>query len=73
MKSLKNQIQAQFIKLHPKELALIIALRNKFPFGEVHIIMRDGVPQRIKKAWEFDDLELSTDKKFAEKRNIEYN
>ncbi len=61
MKSLKNQTQAQFIKLHPKELTLIIALRNKFPFGEVHIIMSDGIPQRIKKAWEFDNLDLSTE------------
>lgn len=46
------------IELKPKEVALILALRNKFPFGEVTIIMKDGVPLRLRKAYEFDDLVL---------------
>lgn len=50
----------QVVQLHEKELALILALRNKFPFGDVTILMRDGVPQRIKQAWVFDDLALDS-------------
>ena len=44
------------IQLHPKELSLIIALRAKFRSGEVTVIMRDGVPQYIKRVIEFDHL-----------------
>ena len=53
-------MKPQLINLHPKELALILALREKFPYGDVVIVMRDAVPQRIKQAWIFDDLTLST-------------
>lgn len=45
------------LKLHPREVALLLALRHKFPFGDVVIKMKDGVPMRISKAWEFDDLQ----------------
>ena len=60
----KTKQRAQLINLHPKELALILALREKFPFGDVVIVMRDGVPQMIKQALIFDDLDLSTDTAF---------
>lgn len=56
---MKQKPRAQLIELHPKELTLIVALREKFPFGDVVISMRDGVPQRIKQAWVFDNLDLS--------------
>lgn len=49
-------IQELIIDLHPKEVALLLALRHKFPFGDVTIKMKDGVPMRISKAYEFDDL-----------------
>ena len=52
----KARFNAKIIDLHPKELSLIIALRGRFRFGEVIIIMRDGVPQRLKKVELFDDL-----------------
>ena len=48
------------IELHPNEFKLILALRNKFRFGEVVIIMRDGVPQRLKKVEVFEDLQEKT-------------
>lgn len=44
------------IDLHPHEIALLLALRNKFRFGDVTIKMKDGIPMRISKAYEFDDL-----------------
>ena len=55
----RGTAKPQLINLHPKELALILALREKFPYGDVVIVMREAVPQRIKQAWIFDDLELS--------------
>ena len=55
----RGTAKPQLINLHPKELALILALREKFPYGEVIIVTRDGIPQRIKQAWIFDDLQLS--------------
>lgn len=56
----ETKFQAKVIELHPKEISLILALRNKFRFGEVLIIMRDGVPQRLKKVELFDDLSTDT-------------
>jgi hypothetical protein len=50
------KFKAKVIELHPKELALIFSLRNKFKFGEVVVVMRDGVPQRLKQVVVFDDL-----------------
>jgi hypothetical protein len=44
------------IELHEREIALIIALRKRFRHGEVVVMMRDGVPQYIKKAWPSEDL-----------------
>jgi len=50
------------IELHPNEMELIKALRNVFRFGEVTIIMRDGVPFRLKRITEFVDLDGGLDK-----------
>lgn len=41
--------------LSVKEVWLIVALRERWRFGDVIIVMRDGVPQRIKRAWESED------------------
>ena len=49
--------QGSLIELHPKELSLIVALRGKFPNGDVTIVMRDGVPQYIKRVLEIDHLD----------------
>ena len=48
----------EIIDLHPHEIQLIKHLRNTFKFGEVTIIMKDGVPFRIKRVMEFQNLSL---------------
>jgi hypothetical protein len=45
------------IELHPQEIELIHNLRTKFRFGEITIIMREGVPFRIRRITEFEDLD----------------
>lgn len=43
------------LTLTDREKWLIIAIRERFRFGDVTIVMRDGVPQRIKRAFETED------------------
>ena len=45
------------IELHPQEMQLIKALRNNWKFGEVTIIVRNGIPYRLKRVQEFIDLD----------------
>lgn len=48
--------------LHPKEIALLLRIRNKYRYGRIEIFTRDGLPYRIRKAEEYDDLvELAED------------
>lgn len=47
----------EVISLHPKEMQLLQALRNNWRFGEVVIIMRDGLPMRLRRVTEFLDLQ----------------
>lgn len=42
--------------LHPNEMQLLKSLRTRFRFGEVTIIMQDGVPLRLKRVTEFENL-----------------
>jgi hypothetical protein len=42
--------------LHPYEMQLIKAIRNKWKFGEMTIMSRNGLPYRIKRVEEFIDL-----------------
>jgi len=52
------------MELNDNEKALILALRNRFRYGDVIIVMRDGIPQRIKQAWVFKELRnIGLDKK----------
>jgi len=44
------------LKLNRKEKLLIMAIRNHFRYGEVIVIVRNGIPQRIKVAWRSEDL-----------------
>lgn len=44
-------------KLNKYEKALIIAIRTKFRFGEVIVMVKDGRPVYIKRAWESDNLD----------------
>lgn len=45
------------IELHPKEIELIRALRHNWRFGEITIMVRDGLPYRLKRVQEFIDLD----------------
>jgi len=45
------------VDLHSYELQLIKAIREKWRFGEITILVRDGLPYRIKRVQEFDDFE----------------
>jgi hypothetical protein len=51
------------IELHRNEMELIKALRTKFRFGEVVIIVRDGLPVQLKRTTEFENLDKGLDKK----------
>lgn len=51
--------------LRPEEVILILALRNKFRYGEVNVLMRDGIPQRVLK------VELYVDLKEKRQENID--
>jgi hypothetical protein len=44
------------VELHQNELALILAIRRRFKHGEVIIVVRNGIPQYIKRAWESLDF-----------------
>lgn len=43
-------------KLHPKEVQLIYYIRNKFKYGDVVVQTRDGLPYRISRAVEYQEL-----------------
>lgn len=45
------------LELRPQEMELIHNLRTKFRHGEVTIIMRDGIPFRLRRITEFADLD----------------
>lgn len=45
----KNLDQNQVLPLHPKEVDLILAMRNRFRFGEITIKIRDGRPYSVEK------------------------
>jgi hypothetical protein len=47
------------IELHPKEIQLIKAIRNNWRFGEVTILVRKGLPYRLRRVQEFIDLDTS--------------
>ena len=50
------------LDLDIKEYCLILAMRNRFRYGDLVVTMRDGLPQYIKHAWESDDLDSPIDK-----------
>ena len=45
----------ELIDLHPFEMQLVKRLRN-YKFGEVTIIMKDGLPMRFKRITEIENL-----------------
>lgn len=60
-----NQIQTknnvtdstiELIELHPQELQLIKMIRKSLRFGEIVILVRDGLPYRLKRITELVNL-----------------
>jgi len=51
-----NDTVIEILELHRNEVQLIHNLRTRFRFGEVVIIMRDGIPFRLKRVTEFAEL-----------------
>lgn len=47
----------EVVDLHPNEMWLLKALRRNWRHGEVTILMRDGVPYRLRRVTEFIDLQ----------------
>lgn len=52
----------EILELHPQEVELLRHLRTRFKFGEITIIMRDGLPARVKRITEFGDLDTANRK-----------
>ena len=46
----------EILELHRSEMQLIQNLRRKFRFGEVTIVVRDGLPVQIRRVTEFELL-----------------
>lgn len=49
----------EIVELHAQEIELIKAIRGKWQFGEVTILTRNGLPYRIRRVTEFNDLQGS--------------
>ena len=56
MENKKIKIENNIIELTPKEFVLILYLR-KIRYGEVTIKVRDGIPCKVSKTVELNDLE----------------
>ena len=46
----------ELIELRPEEMQLIKSIRTNWRYGEIVIIVRDGIPQRLKRVTEYIDL-----------------
>lgn len=42
--------------LHALEIELLTRIRNKYRFGEITIILHNGLPQKIKEVTRYEDL-----------------
>jgi len=60
----KTIIKNEIIELHPNEVNLIKRMRQQYRFGEILVVVQDGIPQRIRRAVISDNLkdELSDEK-----------
>jgi len=48
------------VDLHPNEWELIRLIREKYRFGIIEVITRDGIPDRISKTTVYESVKLST-------------
>lgn len=55
-------VENEIIELTPFEMELIYSIRNRWRFGEIVILVKDGQPYRLKRVQEFIDLEQKSDK-----------
>lgn len=46
----------EILTLHPQEMELLKAIRNRWKFGEITIMARNGLPFRLLRTQEFIDL-----------------
>lgn len=46
----------EIIDLHPQEMELLKAIRKNWRYGEIVIMVRDGLPYRLRRVTEFIDL-----------------
>ena len=53
---MKQLNQQQILPLKQNEIDLIIAMRTKYRFGTIEIVMRDGQPQALLKTVERTNL-----------------
>ena len=56
MEKTKNDTYIELIDLHPFEMELVKRLR-KYRYGEITIVMKDGLPMRFKRITEVEDLQ----------------
>ena len=56
METKGSDTHIEIMELHPHEMELLHKLRTQWRFGEVTIVMRDGVPVRLRRVVEFADL-----------------
>ena len=45
----------EIVELHTNEIQMLRDMRTRFKFGEVTIVMRDGLPVRWKRITEFGE------------------
>lgn len=53
---MKQLNQQQILPLKQNEIDLIVAMRTKYRFGTIEIVMRDGLPQALLKTVERTNL-----------------
>ena len=54
---MKSDTVIEILELDYREMELIRNLRTRFRFGEITIVMRDGLPFKLKRITEFADLD----------------
>ena len=56
MSSNNDSTILEIIDLYPQEMELLKAIRNNWRYGEVTILVRDGLPYRLRRVTDFVEL-----------------
>ena len=59
---MRNDSVIEIVELTSQELELIKSIRDKWRFGEITILVRDGNPYRMRRVFEFIDLDFNKSK-----------